>query len=82
MKATGIVRSVDELGRVVLPKKIRNEFEIDSRDPIEIFLDEDKIILKKYTPACVFCGGSESTFYYKNTTVCSECAKKISLIAE
>lgn len=50
MKSTGIVRKVDELGRIVLPKELRNTLEIKEKDPLEIFVDEDKIILRKYTP--------------------------------
>ena len=56
MKSTGIVRKMDDLGRIVLPMEIRNTFDINPKDPLEIFVDEDCIVLRKYEPACVFCG--------------------------
>lgn len=59
MKATGIVRKVDELGRVVIPKELRRTMEITEEDSMEIFVDGDRIILKKYRPGCVFCGESD-----------------------
>lgn len=58
MKATGIVRKVDELGRVVLPIELRRNLDIKEKDALEIYVDEDKIILKKYEPACIFCNQS------------------------
>ena len=63
MKSLGIVRKIDELGRIVLPIEIRKTMGIENRDAIEIFVDEDKIVLKKYQPACIFCGtlGSKPT---------------------
>ena len=59
MKATGIVRRVDELGRVVIPIELRNKFGIAEKDPIEIYVDGSNIILKKYEPNCIFCGNSK-----------------------
>ncbi|MDE3839131.1 AbrB family transcriptional regulator [Bacillus methanolicus] len=58
MKSTGVVRKVDELGRIVIPKELRNTFDIKEKDPLEIFVEEDKIILKKYSPfrACMITG--------------------------
>lgn len=58
MKSTGIVRKIDELGRIVLPIEIRNTLDIKPKDSIEIFVDDDKIVLKKYQPSCIFCGNS------------------------
>jgi transcriptional pleiotropic regulator of transition state genes len=58
MKSTGVVRKVDELGRIVLPKELRTILNINERDSIEIFTDNDKIILQKYQPACVFCNNA------------------------
>jgi len=77
MKSTGIVRKIDELGRIVLPIEIRNTMNIRSRDPIEIFVDEDKIILKKYEPACIFCGNADNVEYYKGKLICHDCLKAI-----
>ena len=58
MKATGIVRKVDELGRIVLPIELRRTLNIEIKDPLEIYVDGESIMLKKYQPACVFCGSS------------------------
>ena len=59
MKATGIVRKVDELGRIVLPIELRRTLNINIKDPLEIYVDGESIMLKKYQPACVFCGSSD-----------------------
>ena len=74
MKATGIVRKVDELGRVVLPIELRRNLDINEKDALEIYVDEDKIILKKYEPACIFCNQSVDTVVYKgkNNIPCRE----------
>ena len=56
MKATGIVRKIDELGRIVLPIELRRNLNIDIKDPLEIYVEEGMIILKKYEPSCIFCG--------------------------
>ncbi len=77
MKSTGVVRKVDELGRIVLPIEIRKVLEIDVKDALEIFTDEDKIILRKYTPACLFCGNADDVVYFNNKRICTECLKKI-----
>lgn len=73
MKSTGIVRKIDELGRIVLPIEIRNTMDIKNRDAVEIFVDEDKIILKKYHPACLFCGSADNVTYFKGKLICMEC---------
>ena len=77
MKATGIVRRVDELGRVVIPIEIRNKFDIFERDQIEIFVDGSSIILKKFEPNCIFCGNTEKLLKYKDKMVCEKCSKEI-----
>lgn len=73
MKATGIVRKVDELGRVVLPIELRRTLGIGEKDPLEIFIDGEHVILKKYEPACTFCGSAESIKRFQGKNVCSEC---------
>ena len=73
MKSTGIIRKVDELGRIVLPKEMRTTFDIKERDPIEIFVEGDNIILKKYNPTCVFCGNSENIYLYSGKNICKNC---------
>ena len=77
MKATGIIRRVDELGRVVIPIEIRNKFDIFERDQIEIFVDGSSIILKKFEPNCIFCGNTENLLKYKDKMVCEKCSKEI-----
>ena len=74
MKSTGIVRKVDELGRVVLPIELRRTLGIGEKDALEIYVDEEKIILKKYEPACVFCGNASNIHVFKGKNVCMECA--------
>ena len=77
MKATGIVRKVDELGRVVLPIELRNKFDIKVKDPIEIFVDGSSIVLKKYEPNCIFCGSTKNLITHKDKLICEKCAEKI-----
>ncbi|HVJ50723.1 AbrB/MazE/SpoVT family DNA-binding domain-containing protein [Desulfitobacterium sp.] len=74
MKSTGIVRKVDELGRVVLPIELRRTLGIDEKDALEIYVDQEKIILKKYEPACVFCGNAGDIQVFHGKNVCRECA--------
>ena len=78
MKSTGIVRKVDELGRIVLPKELRNTLNINEKDPLEIYVDEDnKIVLKKNDPACIFCGGMNGIVSYRGYNVCRDCQEKL-----
>ncbi|MCI8411420.1 MAG: AbrB/MazE/SpoVT family DNA-binding domain-containing protein [Bacilli bacterium] len=77
MKSTGIVRKVDELGRVVIPIEIRNQFNIMEKDPIEIYVDGSSVILKKFEPNCIFCGNTKNLLTYNEKLICSECSKKI-----
>lgn len=78
MKSTGIIRRVDELGRVVLPIELRNKFGITEKDPMEIYVDGSCIILKKYEPNCIFCGSSKRLLNYEGRQICDKCAQKIS----
>lgn len=77
MKATGIVRKVDELGRIVLPIELRRTLDIEIKDPIEIFVDENYIILKKYEPACIFCGNAKNIKTISGKNVCSDCIEEL-----
>ena len=77
MKATGIVRKVDQLGRIVLPIELRRTLKIDIRDPLEIFVEGDSILLKKYEPACILCGESDGLVEYKGKKICRECIEKL-----
>ena len=72
MKSTGVVRRIDDLGRIVLPIEIRKNLNIGNRDAVEIFIDEDKVILKKYEPACIFCDNADDVILYRNKLVCRE----------
>ena len=73
MKSTGMVRKVDELGRIVLPAEIRQSMGINVRDALEIFTDEGRIILQKYEPSCVFCTNVDGITLYKNKRICADC---------
>ena len=77
MKSTGVVRKVDELGRIVLPKELRTILSINEKDSIEIFTDDDKIVLKKYHPACIFCGSSDDVKQIHGKNVCAKCVKEL-----
>ncbi|HAJ65024.1 MAG: AbrB/MazE/SpoVT family DNA-binding domain-containing protein [Eubacteriales bacterium] len=77
MKSTGIVRKVDELGRIVLPIEMRRTLDIAERDSLEIFVDGDSIILKKYQPACIFCDNTKDIISYKGKNICPDCINKI-----
>ena len=80
MKSTGIVRRVDELGRVVLPIELRNKFGITEKDPMEIYVDGNSIILKKYEPDCVFCGNGKKLTNYSGKMICVKCKDKIAAL--
>ena len=73
MKSTGIVRKVDELGRIVLPVELRRTLDIAERDELEIYLDDDKVVLKKYEPSCIFCNSPRDLVNYHGKNVCMEC---------
>lgn len=77
MKSTGIVRKVDELGRIVLPVELRRTLDIAERDEVEIYLDDDKVILRKYEPTCLFCGSAYELLTYRGKNICKECIDKI-----
>nr|WP_245527996.1 AbrB/MazE/SpoVT family DNA-binding domain-containing protein [Ammonifex degensii] len=73
VKSTGIVRKVDELGRVVIPIELRRTLGIAEKDPLEIYVDHEKIILKKYEPACIFCGSAVDVQQFRGKLICREC---------
>ena len=77
MKSTGIVRKLDELGRIVLPMEIRNTFNLEPKDPIEIFVEDDQIILKKYQPCCIFCKSTKNNVIFNDKRVCKSCIEKL-----
>ena len=77
MKSTGIVRKLDELGRVVIPKEIRNKLDIEEKDPIEIFADGNSIVLKKFEENCIFCNSTKNLVKFKDKQICQKCIEKI-----
>lgn len=77
MKSTGIVRKVDELGRIVIPIELRRTLDIDVKDALEIFTSEDTIILRKYNPLCYICGDSKDLIGFKGKRVCGNCIERI-----
>lgn len=77
MKSTGIVRKVDELGRIVLPIEIRRNLDIAERDELEIYMEDDKIVLQKYEPNCIFCSTPHGLANYKGKNVCRDCARNL-----
>lgn len=77
MKSTGIIRNVDELGRIVIPVEIRNQFNIVEKDPLEILTDGSSIVLRKFEPNCTFCGSTKNLLSYKNKLVCNKCIKQL-----
>lgn len=77
MKSTGIVRKVDELGRVVLPIELRRTLDIAEKDALEIYVDEESIILKKYEPACIFCDNAKGIIAFKGKNICPDCIEQL-----
>ena len=77
MKSTGIIRKVDDLGRIVLPIELRRTLDIAERDELEIFMEHDRIVLQKFEPACIFCGSSRELIAFRGKNVCGDCARKM-----
>ena len=77
MKSTGIIRKVDELGRIVLPIEIRRTLDIEVRDELEIFMEGEHIILQKFEHTCVFCGSSRALITFQEKNVCTDCIRKL-----
>ena len=78
MKTTGIIRKVDELGRIVVPIELRNKLNIDVRDEVEIYVEGNSIILKKFEPDCIFCGKTSNLVDYKGKLICKKCLNNLS----
>ena len=77
MKSTGIVRKVDELGRIVLPIEMRRTLDIAEKDALEIYVEGDNIILRKYQPACIFCDNVKNVFSFEGKNICPDCLAKL-----
>ena len=79
MKSTGIVRKVDELGRIVLPIELRRTLDIAEKDSLEIYVDGASIVLKKYQPACTVCDDAKDVINFKGKNVCTNCIRELQL---
>ena len=79
MKATGIVRRIDDLGRVVIPKEIRRTMRIREGDPLEIYTEGNSVILRKHEASCVFCGSNKKVTLYKDKCICDNCRRELAL---
>lgn len=77
MKSTGIVRKVDELGRIVLPIELRRTLNINEKDSLEIYVEGNQVILKKYEPSCIFCGDASDVISYCGKNICKNCLKEL-----
>lgn len=77
MKKTGMTRAVDEVGRIVLPKEIRESMDLKTKDELEISVEGDKIILRKFQPSCVLCGGNSGLILFNSNKLCANCIAKI-----
>lgn len=77
MKSTGIVRKIDELGRIVLPMELRRTLGIDAKDGVEIYVDQDAVILKKFNRSCTFCGEREDLKEFKDKLICPACIEAL-----
>lgn len=78
MKATGVVRKVDDLGRIVMPIELRRTLGIEIKDPIEVFVDDEYVLLKKYQPACILCGEAKELIHFEGKNICRKCINEIS----
>ena len=78
MKSTGIIRGLDNMGRVVIPKEIRKLLDMrEAVDEFEIYMQDDCIVLKKYKPSCVFCHAEDECIKFENQNVCKSCIEKL-----
>lgn len=83
MKETGIIRGLDNMGRVVIPKEIRKQLDMrEGIDNFEIYMQDDCIVLKKHKPTCVFCNAEEDCIEFENQTVCKSCIEKLQATKE
>ncbi len=77
MKTLAMVRKIDDLGRVVIPCELRRAMELDKGDALEMYLEEDRLVMRKFAPACIFCGGIEELMTYEGRNLCSNCIRII-----
>lgn len=79
MTISGVVRKVDDLGRVVLPGSVRKILNIQPRDSFEIYLEDDCVVLRRYEPTCAFCDSTTDIVNYKGCKICKNCLKKLNV---
>jgi transcriptional pleiotropic regulator of transition state genes len=77
VESVGIVRIIDELGRIVIPIELRRTLGIELKDGLEFYVDDAKIMLKRYMPACVFCGDADQVFHFKGKMLCQSCTTEL-----
>jgi len=82
MKPAGVVRKVDQLGRIVLPKSLRKRYQMNEGDPVEILVQGDHIILERYRPKCVFCGAMNGVSEFKERYICTVCLMQMNALKE
>ncbi len=78
MKPVGIVRQIDSLGRILIPKSLRNTLDLKDGDSLELFLEDNNIVLRKYQPACILCGSAKHTVTFKGQNFCPDCVREMS----
>ena len=78
MKSTGMIRKIDNLGRIVVPKEIRDTLGIEDGDPLEIFVEGNCILLQKHEPRCLFCGKSDDVIFFRGKLCCRDCLEELS----
>ena len=81
MKETGIIRPIDELGRIVLPMELRRSLDLKPKDGVEIYTNGDTVVLKKHSPSCVFCGSVEELSDFHGKPICAVCLGEIAVLA-
>lgn len=77
MKSTGMIRKIDDLGRIVIPMEIRNALDLEKHAAMEIFVEGDNIVLTRHTTSCLFCGEKETPYYFHGKMICRNCMNEL-----
>ena len=77
MKSTGIVRKIDNLGRLVIPKELRRIFGLDAQQGMEIYVDGESIIISKHQDKCVICDCKEGLAIFGSKLICHGCISRL-----